>query len=86
MARIGTSLSASQKNDWIWFKEFWDAAMVKAHGKGWGVCFAGYMQRVMEQHQEGVSNAFSQFVYNEACRVFHEVAALHVPEGPTQLY
>ena len=79
MTRLGAGLSASQKNDWHWFKEVWDAAMVQMHGTNWGNVFAGYIQRLLEQHIEGVTNELSQFVHNEACRVFHDKAALHVP-------
>jgi hypothetical protein len=79
MARLGTGLSPSQKNDWQWFKEAWDAAMVQMHGMTWGSVFAGYIQHLLDQHNEGGTNALSQFVHSEACRVFHDKAALHVP-------
>ena len=79
MARLGTGLSASQKNDWQWFKEAWDAEMVQMHGKDWGNVFAGWIQRVLDQHDEGETNALSKFVHSEACRAFHNKAALHVP-------
>ena len=79
MARLGAGLSASQRNDWQWFKEAWDAEMVKTHGKDWAVLFAGYIQQLLEKHNEGTTNAFSIFVHGEACRVFHDKAALHIP-------
>ena len=79
MARLGAGLSASQRNDWQWFKEAWDAEMVKTHGKDWAVLFAGYIQELLEKHNEGTTNAFSIFVHGEACRVFHDKAALHIP-------
>ena len=78
LARIRAGLSAGQKNDWSWFKETWDKEMVKQHGANWGSIFAKWMQNVLDDE---CSNAFSTFVYNETCRVFHGTAALHVPGG-----
>jgi hypothetical protein len=76
LARLRAGLSAGQKNDWPWFKEEWDKEMVEQHGADWADLFAKWMQNVLE---DGCSNAFSTFVYNETCRVFHGTAALHVP-------
>ena len=76
LSRLKAGLSAGQKNDWPWFKESWDAAMVAEHRSNWASVFAGWVQSVLED--EG-STAFSLFVYNETCRVFHASAALHVP-------
>ena len=76
LARIKSGLSADQKNDWPWFKDTWDEAMVREHGPKWASVFAGWMQSVLEDER---SNAFSTFVYNETCRVFQGTAALHVP-------
>ncbi len=78
LARIRAGLSAGQKNDWSWFKEAWDKEMVKQHGANWASVFAKWMQSVLDDE---CSNAFSTFVYNETCRVFHGTAALHVPGG-----
>ena len=50
--------------------------MGKEHGAKWGPLFAAWMQNVLEEES---SNAFSTFVYNETCRVFNGLAALHVP-------
>ena len=76
LARIGAGLSAGQKNDWAWFKEAWDKEMVNQYGVDWASNFAKWMQQVLDDER---SNAFSTFVYNETCRVFKGVAALHVP-------
>jgi hypothetical protein len=76
LARSRAGLSAGQKNDWSWFKEAWDKEMVKQHGANWASLFAKWMQNVLGDER---SNAFSTFVYNETCRVFHDTAALHVP-------
>ena len=78
LARIRAGLSAGQKNDWSWFKEAWDKEMVKEHGANWASLFAKWMQNVLDDES---SNAFSKFVYNETCRVFHGMAALQVPGG-----
>jgi hypothetical protein len=78
MGRIAAGLSAGQKNDWPWFKDAWDKEMVTHHGVNWASVFAKWMQNVLEDE---CSNAFSTFVYNETCRVFHGIAALHVPGG-----
>lgn len=76
LARIKVGLSAGQKNDWPWFKEAWDKAMVTQHAEHWAARFAEWVQSVLDDDD---SNAFSLFVYNETCRVFHGIAALHVP-------
>ena len=76
LARIKAGLSAGQKNDWQWFKESWDKAMVTAHGRSWASTFATWMQTVL--HDE-CSNAFSTLVHNETCRVFPGMSALQVP-------
>ena len=76
IARLGAGLSAPQKNDWVWFKDSWDLEMVREHAADWGSLFAGWMQAVLENKD---SNAFSVFVHNETCRIFHASAALRVP-------
>ena len=80
MARVGAGLSPGQRNDWVWFRASWDKAMVAEHKSDWGKKFAGWMQAVLDSVLDsGHSNAFSRFVYNETCRIFHGSAALHVP-------
>ena len=78
IARLKAGLSAGQRNDWQWFKEAWDKAMVTEHGADWPEQFATWMQQVLTDPR---SNAFSIFVYNETCRVFKGAAALQVPGG-----
>ena len=78
LRRIGAGLSAGQKNDWAWFSDAWDRAMVAEHGAGWAALFAQWMQGVLNDTR---SNAFSLFVHKETLRVFHGAAALHVPGG-----
>ena len=50
--------------------------MVVEHKANWATVFAGWMQEVLNSES---GNAFSKFVYNETCRIFHGCAALHVP-------
>ena len=76
LARLGAGLSPGQKNDWPWFKEAWDAAMVTQHGANWAARFSAWAQNVLE---DKATNAFSLFVCSETCRVFQGTVALHVP-------
>ena len=76
LSRLKAGLSAGQRNDWQWFKDAWDHAMVSEHGPNWAPIFAGWVQNVLNDER---SNAFSLFAYNETCRVFKDTAALHVP-------
>ena len=78
LARLQAGLSPGQRNDWQWFKEAWDKAMVTQHGADWPEMFATWMQEVLTDKR---SNALSTFVYNETCRVFQGTAALQVPGG-----
>ena len=79
MAKLGTGLSARQKNDWQWFKESWDAEMLSLYHTNWGGKFASWIQRVLNDMDGGLSNAFSLFVNTETQRVFPHVPALMVP-------
>ena len=76
MARLGAGLSPGQKNDWAWFKEKWDQAMVAEHKAKWGSVFAGWVQGVLDNEN---NNAFSVFVYNETVRCFSGDAGLALP-------
>ena len=76
LARMNAGLSEGQRNDWPWFKEAWDKAMVTEHKENWAAIFSGWIQGVLDDER---SNAFSVFVYNETCRIFKDLAALHVP-------
>ena len=48
LARYRAGLSPGQKNDWRWFKESWDAAMVTEHGAKWAETFSGWIQEVLD--------------------------------------
>ena len=68
LSRLKAGLSPGQRNDWQWFKESWDEAMVAQYGENWASKFAGWIESVLEDER---SNAFSEFVYNETLRVVH---------------
>ena len=76
LTRLKAGLPAGQRNDWPWFKETWNKEMVHQHEGNWASLFMKWMQNVLGDER---TNAFSAFVYNETCRVFHSTAALHVP-------
>ena len=78
LSRLNAGLSPGQRNDWQWFKDAWDKAMLTEHGADWPEVFATWMQNVLNVNR---SNAFSIFVYTETCREFEGAAALHVPGG-----
>ena len=78
LSRLNAGFSAGQRNDWQWFKEAWDKAMVIEYGDEWPETFATWIQEVL---MDSRSNAFSIFVYGETCRVFDGAAALQVPGG-----
>lgn len=76
LSRLKAGLSPGQKNDWAWFKEAWDQAMVNEYKENWATTFSGWVQGILEDER---TNAFSVFIYNETCRIFNNTAALHVP-------
>ena len=79
MARLGTGLSAPQRNDFAWFKDAWDTAMLVDHGAEWPRTFAEWMQRLLNDIPEGAGNAFSMFAHPETRRKFATEVALVVP-------
>ena len=78
IARHGSGLSAAQANDFAWFKEAWDARMVEEHKDRWGSHFASWTAAVLEDLENGISNAFSLFVHSETRRCFGDEPALCV--------
>ena len=76
LARLNAGLSAGQRNDWQWFKDAWDKAMLIEYKDEWPETFATWIQEVL---MDSRSNAFSIFVHEETCRVFDGAAALQVP-------
>ena len=79
LSRLGTGLSPPQRNDWIWFKEAWQAKMLDAHGENWVRIFAGWTQGVLDSLERGQANAFSIFVNSETQRCFISDDALELP-------
>ncbi len=79
LSRVGQGLSGAQKNDFGWWKNSWDAKMLEEHGENWGGVFAEWAQRVLQDVEDGIGNAFSLFVHDETRRCFHEHLGLHVP-------
>ena len=78
-SRLGSGLSTPQKNDWAWFKEAWDEKMSQQHKDNWGGIFAAWMQRVLDDIQEGAYNAFSIFVNTETMRCLRGAPMLSIP-------
>ncbi len=79
MARLGTGLPAPQRDDFAWFKDAWGTAMLGDHGVDWPRTFAEWMQRLLNDIQDGAGNAFSMFVRSETRRKFATEVALVVP-------
>ena len=76
LSRHQSGLSDAQKNDFGWWKDDWDAAMLQEHKHHWAETFAGWVQKILDDPS---SNAFSKFMYNETVRVLHGRKALAVP-------
>ena len=53
--------------------------MLEEHADEWPSVFAEWAQKVIEDTDAGVDNAFSQFVHSETLRCFYSERALHVP-------
>ena len=78
-SHLGQGLSPAQRNDFIWFKDAWDARMLQEYGDEWPETFTGWMQRLLDDNEKGVANAFSVFVHTETRRCFDAVPSLRVP-------
>ena len=79
MAKLGTGLTPSQKNDWAWFREAWDDKMCDEHELEWGRVFSQWMQQILDEMSDGVANAFSMLMYDETKRPFSKTPMLVVP-------
>ena len=80
MALLGAKLSPQQRIDWKWWKEEWDERMLEVHKDNWGETFSEWMQHVLNEMTEPMSNnAFSIFVRNETVRVLSGVKGLRMP-------
>jgi hypothetical protein len=78
-ARLGSGLSAAQRNDWKWFQEQWDAKMLAEHTENWGQTFASWIQHILNKLEAGESNSFSLFVHSETERCFGDEVTLTMP-------
>ena len=79
LARLGTGLSAAQRNDWEWFKDAWDEKMLAEHAANWGSLLLEWINAVLRALENGEASAFSVFVYNETLRCFSAVPMLAIP-------
>ena len=55
--------------------------MCGEHGAEWGGIFSGWLQMILDELHDGVSNAFSVLVHDETYRCFAAVPMLVVPSG-----
>ena len=55
--------------------------MLEEHQTNWGGVFAGWIQKVIDDHSAGIDNAFSVFVENETVRNFKDKVMLVLPAG-----
>ena len=78
LSHLNQGLSPAQRNDFAWWKDAWDEAMVAKHKANWAETFSGWVQTVVD---DPASNAFSQFMYAETVRVLQTKKALSVPGG-----
>ena len=79
LARQGSGLSPGQKNDWEWFKQLWDDAMLAEHKAEWANVFGGWVTNVLNDVKGGDERAFSKFVHSETVRVLSGLSILSVP-------
>ena len=76
LSRLHAGLSDEQRNDFAWWKDAWDEAMVKLHGANWAATFAGWVTNILDSTDP---TAFTNFVYKETVRVLRASTALVVP-------
>ena len=79
LSSFGTGLSQGQKGEFAWFKQAWDIKGMEDFGQDWVRKFAGQIQAVLDQIQDGEAHAFSAFVYEETKRCFGAPVGLRLP-------
>ena len=79
LVRLGQGISAAQRNDYAWFKDAWDGKMIAEHGDEWPAVFAGWAQRLVQEHEGGDRTAVSKLMHDETLRCFAEEVALTIP-------
>ena len=83
-AKLGTTLSPEQRNDFIWFKTEWDAQGRERHGDAWPDKFLSMLKGVLDELPQDPS-AFSKFMLDEERNVFGGTRALFVPGKYTDI-
>ena len=78
IAKLGNGLTAAQRNNYILFKDEWDAKMVEEHGDSWPRIFCERMAGVLAELEHN-PNAFSVFMFHELHRTFDGMEALTIP-------
>ena len=78
LAQNGAKLTASQRNDFEWWKHAWDEWGVGEYKTKWGETFASWMQELLNS---SVSNALSTFMHDGTNCVLRDKMALVVPGG-----
>ena len=76
LSKLGSGLSAGQKNDFPWWKEAWDKKMLQEHKANWPKQFAEWANAIVHDNRR---NAFSKFMHDETVRVLLGGHALVVP-------
>jgi hypothetical protein len=79
LVRLGQGISAAQRNDYAWLKDAWDGNMIAEHGDEWPAVFAGWAQRLVQEHEGGDRTAVSKFMHDETLICFAEEVALTIP-------
>ena len=72
------TLTPQDRNDWSWFIEEWDRAMLDVHTVHWGSHFAGLVQAVLQDLETGDKAALSKFMRAEIKRVLSQHGVLRV--------
>ena len=65
--------------DFPWFCEAWDQVGVDDFGQSWPSTFASWMQRVLDEHDEGIGGGISSLVHPETKRRLAASLALELP-------
>ena len=65
LARLGQGLSPARRNELSWWKDEWGTKMLEEHWEDWPAVFAGWVQRVLDDTEAGMVNAFFPF---RSCR------------------
>ena len=53
--------------------------MCEEHALNWGGVFSGWVQKILDDLADGVTNAFSTFMHDETVRNFNNTLMLVMP-------